>query len=321
MIERAGARRALRRGAGQKARAAARVRMSGQVGLPLPRRSARGGVAENHAERHDQPFQRGEVRGSHSPLSAGKPPHGLGGESHPRPTRLNSSGVSPCRGARAARRAGRREFEEARTGAFRVLSRLREEGVIKAWALGVNHTEPIELTLALDEPRPDGFCSPAATHSSTTSTPCGGCCRWPRTRTSAWSSAAPTAPASSPEAPTSRPGGATGDRRARQQAQGPRRAARHQHQGGRPAVLPRPPMAAAPIPGATRTSRIAEDIAALNETIPAAFWSELRSRPGQPCRTPPRPRTDHHHEHQENDHGIDLGQQRPTRLSTAIVQA
>ncbi|WP_448680974.1 aldo/keto reductase [Pseudomonas nicosulfuronedens] len=49
------------------------------------------------------------------------------------------------------------QFEIARTGAFRVLSRLREEGVIKAWGLGVNRVEPIELTLDLDEPRPDGF--------------------------------------------------------------------------------------------------------------------------------------------------------------------
>ncbi|MFD9006238.1 aldo/keto reductase [Streptomyces sp. NPDC059582] len=49
------------------------------------------------------------------------------------------------------------KFEEARTGAFRVLARLRDEGVIKAWGLGVNRTEPVELTLALDEPKPDGF--------------------------------------------------------------------------------------------------------------------------------------------------------------------
>ncbi|MGW2552289.1 aldo/keto reductase [Streptomyces sp. NPDC001635] len=49
------------------------------------------------------------------------------------------------------------KFEEARTGAFRVLDRLRDEGVIRAWGLGVNKTEPIELTLGLDEPRPDGF--------------------------------------------------------------------------------------------------------------------------------------------------------------------
>ncbi len=73
VIERAGARRALRRGAGETARATTRARVSGQVGLPLPRRSARGEVAENHAERHDQPFQRDDVRGLHSPSSAGKP--------------------------------------------------------------------------------------------------------------------------------------------------------------------------------------------------------------------------------------------------------
>lgn len=48
-------------------------------------------------------------------------------------------------------------FETARTGAFRVLSKLRDEGVIGAWGLGVNKAEPIELTLDLDEPRPDGF--------------------------------------------------------------------------------------------------------------------------------------------------------------------
>lgn len=48
-------------------------------------------------------------------------------------------------------------FESARKGAFKALDRLRDEGVIKAWGLGVNRVEPIELLLALDEPRPDGF--------------------------------------------------------------------------------------------------------------------------------------------------------------------
>ena len=47
-------------------------------------------------------------------------------------------------------------FETARKGAFRALDRLRDEGVIKAWGLGVNRVEPIELLLELDEPRPDG---------------------------------------------------------------------------------------------------------------------------------------------------------------------
>ncbi len=38
-------------------------------------------------------------------------------------------------------------FESARKGAFKALDRLRDEGVIKAWGLGVNRVEPIELLL------------------------------------------------------------------------------------------------------------------------------------------------------------------------------
>jgi D-threo-aldose 1-dehydrogenase len=48
-------------------------------------------------------------------------------------------------------------FNVARKGAFRTLTRLREEGVIKAWGLGVNRVEPCELTLDLSEAQPDGF--------------------------------------------------------------------------------------------------------------------------------------------------------------------
>jgi D-threo-aldose 1-dehydrogenase len=48
-------------------------------------------------------------------------------------------------------------FESARTGAFRALTRLREEGVIKAWGLGVNRVEPLEITLELAEAQPDVF--------------------------------------------------------------------------------------------------------------------------------------------------------------------
>ncbi|MED3930264.1 aldo/keto reductase [Priestia megaterium] len=47
------------------------------------------------------------------------------------------------------------QFESARTGAFRVLTRLREEGVIKGWGLGVNRVEPIEIMLDLEEAKPD----------------------------------------------------------------------------------------------------------------------------------------------------------------------
>lgn len=47
------------------------------------------------------------------------------------------------------------KFDEARTGAFRVLDRLRDEGTIGSWGVGVNTTEPIELAMELDEARPD----------------------------------------------------------------------------------------------------------------------------------------------------------------------
>ncbi|WP_109126052.1 aldo/keto reductase [Dyella sp. C11] len=46
-------------------------------------------------------------------------------------------------------------FEEARKGAFRALSRLRDEGVIKGWGLGVNKVQPVELLLDLSEVQPD----------------------------------------------------------------------------------------------------------------------------------------------------------------------
>ncbi len=49
------------------------------------------------------------------------------------------------------------KFEEARKGAFRALDRMRDEGVIKAWGIGVNRVEPIEVLLDLAEPRPDVF--------------------------------------------------------------------------------------------------------------------------------------------------------------------
>src|SRR3546814_6300415 len=48
-------------------------------------------------------------------------------------------------------------FAGARKGAFKALDRLRDEGVIKAWGLGVNRVEPIELLLDLESARPDAF--------------------------------------------------------------------------------------------------------------------------------------------------------------------
>ncbi|OLL32370.1 D-threo-aldose 1-dehydrogenase [Burkholderia sp. SRS-W-2-2016] len=46
-------------------------------------------------------------------------------------------------------------FDTAMNGAARALTRLREEGVIKGWGLGVNRVEPCEL--ALERADPDGF--------------------------------------------------------------------------------------------------------------------------------------------------------------------
>jgi D-threo-aldose 1-dehydrogenase len=48
------------------------------------------------------------------------------------------------------------QFETARTGAMRALTRLREEGVIKGWGLGVNRTEPVELMLDLTDIHANG---------------------------------------------------------------------------------------------------------------------------------------------------------------------
>ena len=48
-------------------------------------------------------------------------------------------------------------FDTARKGAFVALSKLRDEGVIKAWGLGVNRVEACELAIELEENPPDGF--------------------------------------------------------------------------------------------------------------------------------------------------------------------
>lgn len=47
------------------------------------------------------------------------------------------------------------KFDEARNGAFKVLSDLKEEGVIKHWGIGVNSIEPLELLMRLENDKPD----------------------------------------------------------------------------------------------------------------------------------------------------------------------
>ncbi|MGY3847259.1 aldo/keto reductase [Streptomyces hydrogenans] len=170
------------------------------------------------------------------------------------------------------------KFEEARTGAFRVLSRLRDEGVIKAWGLGVNKTEPIELTLALDEPRPDGFLLAGRytlldhEHALTRLLPMAQEQGVDMVVGGPYSSGIlaggthfeyQQAPAEIIER--------VGKLKALAEWHGISiKAAALQFSLAHPA-------SAAVIPGATRPSRIAEDTAALNETVPAAFWTDLRA--------------------------------------------
>lgn len=169
-------------------------------------------------------------------------------------------------------------FETARKGAFKALDRLRDEGVIKAWGLGVNKVEPIELLLALEGPRPDGFLLAGrytlldhdralqrvmpmvaekglgivvgGPYSS------GALVGGPNFE---YAPATPTilAKVAAIKAIADRHGISM-------------KAAGLQFSLAHPAV-------AAVIPGASRSGRIAEDRAALEENVPVDFWRELRA--------------------------------------------
>lgn len=168
-------------------------------------------------------------------------------------------------------------FESARKGAFKALDRLRDEGVIKAWGLGVNRVEPIELLLALQEPRPDGFLlagrytlldhdralqrvMPMVAERGL-GIVVGG----------PYSSGALVGGPNFEYAPATP---ASLDKVARIKSIADRygismKAAGLQFSLANPAV-------AAVIPGASKPDRIAEDRAALGELVPGDFWRELR---------------------------------------------
>ncbi|WP_416758559.1 aldo/keto reductase [Roseateles sp. So40a] len=168
-------------------------------------------------------------------------------------------------------------FEGARKGAFKALDRLRDEGVIQAWGLGVNRVEPIELVMALDGARPDGFLlagrytlldhqralqrvMPEVARQGL-GIVVGG----------PYSSGALVGGPNFEYAPATPQ---IKDKVARIKAIADRygismKAAGLQFSLANPAV-------AAVIPGASQPSRIAEDRAALNESVPVDFWRELR---------------------------------------------
>lgn len=168
-------------------------------------------------------------------------------------------------------------FDTARTGAFRALDRLRDEGVIKGWGIGVNRVEAVELLLGLQEPRPD-VCLLAGRYTLLD-------------HSRALQRVMPTAAergvgivVGGPYSSGALVGGPNFeyaparpeilDKVARIKAIADRhgvsmKAAGLQFSLAHPAVV-------AVIPGASRPSRIAEDRAALAETVPADFWRALR---------------------------------------------
>jgi D-threo-aldose 1-dehydrogenase len=168
-------------------------------------------------------------------------------------------------------------FESARKGAFKALDRLRDEGVIKAWGLGVNRVEPIELLLALDGPRPDGFLlagrytlldhdralervMPAVAERGL-GIVVGG----------PYSSGALVGGPNFEYAPATPQ---ILDKVARIKTIADRHGVSMKAAGLQFALAN--PAVAAVIPGASQPGRIAEDSAALKEVIPADFWREIR---------------------------------------------
>lgn len=169
-------------------------------------------------------------------------------------------------------------FETARKGAFKALDRLRDEGVIKAWGLGVNRVEPIELLLDLQGPRPDGFLlagrytlldhgralqrvMPQVAERGL-SIVVGGPYSSGALVGGPHFEYAPATPAILAKVAAIK---AIADRHGVSM-----KAAGLQFALAHPAV-------AAVIPGASRPERIAEDRAALQQAVPADFWRELRA--------------------------------------------
>ncbi len=168
-------------------------------------------------------------------------------------------------------------FDIAMNGAAKALTRLREEGVIRAWGLGVNRVEPCEM--ALQQADPDGFLIAGRytllDHADAL-----------RTLMPASTARGLGIVVGGPYNSGILAGGthyeyqlATPEILARVDAlravcaefNVDIRAAALQFSLAHPAV-------AAVIPGASQPSRIAENVALVDAEIPAAFWQALRTR-------------------------------------------
>ncbi len=169
-------------------------------------------------------------------------------------------------------------FETARKGAFKALDRLRGEGVIKAWGLGVNRVEPIELLLGLEGPQPDGFLLAGRYTLLDHERALQRVMPQVAERGLGIVVGGPYSSGALVGGPNFEYAPATPQIVAMVEAI---RAIAERHRismkaAGLQFALAHPAVAAV-IPGASRPGRIAEDRAALTEAVPADFWRELRA--------------------------------------------
>ncbi|MDM0108355.1 aldo/keto reductase [Variovorax sp. J22R24] len=168
-------------------------------------------------------------------------------------------------------------FETARKGAFKALDRLRDEGVIRAWGLGVNRVEPIELLLGLEGPRPDGFLLAGRYTLLDHSRALQRVMPQVAARGLGIVVGGPYSSGALVGGPNFEYAPATQEILAKVQAI---KAIADRHNvtmkaAGLQFALAHPAVAAV-IPGASRPGRIAEDRAALEAAVPEDFWRELR---------------------------------------------
>jgi D-threo-aldose 1-dehydrogenase len=169
-------------------------------------------------------------------------------------------------------------FESARTGAFRALDRLRDEGVIQAWGLGVNRVEPIELLLDLEGPRPDGFLLAGRYTLLDHGRALQRVMPKVAERGLGIVVGGPYSSGALVGGPNFEYAPATPqilDKVARIKALADRHGISMKAAGLQFALAN--PAVAAVIPGASKPGRIAEDRAALQEVVPVQFWRDLRS--------------------------------------------
>ncbi len=169
-------------------------------------------------------------------------------------------------------------FSVARKGAFRALASLKEQGVIKAWGLGVNRVEPCELLLDLEEFQPDGFLLAGRYTLLDHTRPLERLFAKARAKGAEFVVGGPYSSGVLVGGAHFEYQPATAEmldkvRRIHEIAQA--------HGVDVKAAALQFPLAnksvAAVIPGASRPSRIAEDAVALKSAIPAAFWDEMRN--------------------------------------------